>query len=221
MRRFEGIIESAIPPVSKNVLWLDKGVAKYHRNGKWEAIETGSADISWGDINDKPEEYTPEVLRIPIEKFAAGVTLTDEEFDEWLTKIRKGHIALLTEYGEDGSIKSQSCLEAVVTTMGSNDRIVLSQVLHNNGASSLFAAITTSVIYDRGKKCIYYSGNFFCQNLPYNANKYLAGNGNWKDFPVGKAVADTDATKAATAQSVATTLNALLASLRASGAIQS
>jgi hypothetical protein len=35
------------------------------------------------------------------------------------------------------------------------------------------------------------------------------------------AVADTDATGAATAQSVATTLNTLLASLRASGTIQS
>ena len=38
---------------------------------------------------------------------------------------------------------------------------------------------------------------------------------------MGTAVADTDATEAATAQTVANTLNALLASLRASGAIQS
>lgn len=218
MRRFEGIIESAIPPVSKNVLWLDKGVAKYYRNGKWEALGTGSADISWGDINDKPEEYTPEVLRIPEEKFVSGVTLTDEEFDEWLTKIRKGHIALLTGYGEDGSIKSQSCLEAYAV---SDNRIILSQVPHNNADYSIFAAKTTSIIYNRGKKCTYYSGDFLCRRTPYNANKYLAGNGDWKDFPVGKAVADTDATEAATAQSVATTLNALLASLRASGAIQS
>lgn len=217
MRKFEGIIESATPPASKNVLWVDRGVVKYHRNGKWVALETGSAEISWGDINDKPEEYTPEVLRIPEEKFGVGVTLTDEEFDEWRAKISKGCIALLTTYNEDGTIQEQNCLEAYV----SKNRIVLSHVVHNNGANNIYGAISTSVIYNRGKKSIYYSGGFSCQKLPHNASKYLNGDGNWKDFPIGKAVADTDATETATAQSVATTLNALLASLRASGAIQS
>lgn len=217
MRKFEGIIESTTPPISKNVLWVDRGVVKYHRNGKWVALETGSAEISWGDINDKPEEYTPEVLRIPEEKFGVGVTLTDEEFDEWKAKISKGCIALLAEYNEDGTIKSQSCLE----TYAGEDRIILSQVIHNNAANSMYGAKSTSIIYDRGKKSIYYSGNFKCYKMPNNASKYLDGKGNWKDFPIGEAIADTDATETATAQSVATTLNALLASLRASGAIQS
>lgn len=217
MRKFEGIIESATPPASKNVLWIDRGVVKYHRNGKWVALETGSAEISWGDINDKPEEYTPEVLRIPEEKFATGVTLTDEEFDEWKAKISKGCIALLTEYNEDGTIKGQLPMESIAI----NNRIVLDIIKSNTAADRYFSAKVESAIYDRGKKCVKKEGTFGARNSGGSANTYLAGDANWKNFPIGEAIADTDATETATAQSVATTLNALLASLRASGAIQS
>ena len=217
MRKFEGIIESATPPASKNVLWIDRGVVKYHRNGKWVALETGSAEISWGDINDKPEEYTPEVLRIPEEKFATGVTLTDEEFDEWKAKISKGCIALLTEYNEDGTIKGQLPMESIAI----NNRIVLDIIKSNTTADRYFSAKVESAIYDRGKKCVKKEGTFGARNSGGSANTYLAGDANWKNFPIGEAIADTDATETATAQSVATTLNALLASLRASGAIQS
>lgn len=217
MRKFEGIIESATPPASKNVLWIDRGVVKYHRNGKWVALETGSAEISWGDINDKPEEYTPEVLRIPEEKFATGVTLTDEEFDEWKAKISKGCIALLTEYNEDGTIKGQLPMESFAI----NNRIVLDIIKSNTAADRYFSAKVESAIYDRGKKCVKKEGTFGARNSGGSANTYLAGDANWKNFPIGEAIADTDATETATAQSVATTLNALLASLRASGAIQS
>lgn len=217
MRKFEGIIESATPPASKNVLWIDRGVVKYHRNGKWVALETGSAEISWGDINDKPEEYTPEVLRIPEEKFATGVTLTDEEFDEWKAKISKGCIALLTEYNEDGTIKGQLPMESFAI----NNRIVLDIIKSNTAADRYFSAKVESAIYDRGKKCVKKEGTFSARNSGGSANTYLAGDANWKNFPIGEAIADTDATETATAQSVATTLNALLASLRASGAIQS
>lgn len=217
MRKFEGIIESATPPASKNVLWIDRGVVKYHRNGKWVALETGSAEISWGDINDKPEEYTPEVLRIPEEKFATGVTLTDEEFDEWKAKISKGCIALLTEYNEDGTIKGQLPMESIAI----NNKIVLDIIKSNTAADRYFSAKVESAIYDRGKKCVKKEGTFGARNSGGSANTYLAGDANWKNFPIGEAIADTDATETATAQSVATTLNALLASLRASGAIQS
>lgn len=217
MRKFEGIIESATPPASKNVLWIDRGVVKYHRNGKWVALETGSAEISWGDINDKPEEYTPEVLRIPEEKFATGVTLTDEEFDEWKAKISKGCIALLTEYNEDGTIKGQLPMESIAI----NNRIVLDIIKSNTATDRYFSAKVESAIYDRGKKCVKKEGTFSARNSGGSANTYLAGDANWKNFPIGEAIADTDATETATAQSVATTLNALLASLRASGAIQS
>lgn len=217
MRKFEGIIESATPPASKNVLWIDRGVVKYHRNGKWVALETGSAEISWGDINDKPEEYTPEVLRIPEEKFATGVTLTDEEFDEWKAKISKGCIALLTEYNEDGTIKGQLPMESIAI----NNRIVLDIIKSNTATDRYFSAKVESAIYDKGKKCVKKEGTFSARNSGGSANTYLAGDANWKNFPIGEAIADTDATETATAQNVAITLNALLASLRASGAIQS
>lgn len=39
MRRFEGIIESTIPPASKNILWIDRGVPKYYRNGQWTVLQ--------------------------------------------------------------------------------------------------------------------------------------------------------------------------------------
>lgn len=61
-------------------------------------------------------------------------------------------------------------------------------------------------------------------NIAENANNYTLPNASASTrggVLMGAAVADTDATETATAQSVATTLNALLASLRASGAIQS
>lgn len=61
-------------------------------------------------------------------------------------------------------------------------------------------------------------------SIASNANNYTLPDASASErggVLMGTAVTDTDATEAATAQSVATTLNALLASLRASGAIQS
>lgn len=56
MRRLDGIYESALPP-HKNALWLDKGVAKYYRNGKWVTIiaEDVDVNVSWNDVTGKPE----------------------------------------------------------------------------------------------------------------------------------------------------------------------
>ena len=54
MRRLDGIIESALPP-HKNVLWLDKGVVKYYRNGKWATVIADSNNVSWESISGKPK----------------------------------------------------------------------------------------------------------------------------------------------------------------------
>lgn len=54
MRRLDGIYESALPP-HKNALWLDKGIAKYYRNGKWTTIIAEDISINWGDISGKPK----------------------------------------------------------------------------------------------------------------------------------------------------------------------
>ena len=54
MRRLDGIYESALPP-HKNALWLDKGIAKYYRNGKWTTIIAEDISINWDDISGKPK----------------------------------------------------------------------------------------------------------------------------------------------------------------------
>lgn len=129
MRRLDGIYESALPP-HKNALWLDKGVAKYYRNGKWVTIIAEDIDVSWDSISGKP-------------KFA--------------------NVAVSGNYND------------------------LSNKPNIPAAYVLPAATLTA----------------------------LGG------VKVGTAVADTDATGAATAQTVATTLNSLLAALRACGVLTS
>ena len=127
MRRLDGIYESSLPP-HKNALWLDKGVAKYYRNGKWVTIIAEDIDVSWDSISGKPE-------------FA--------------------NVAVSGNYND------------------------LSNKPNIPAAYVLPAATLTA----------------------------LGG------VKVGTAVADTDATGAATAQTVATTLNSLLAALRACGVL--
>lgn len=129
MRRLDGIYESALPP-HKNALWLDKGVAKYYRNGKWVTIIAEDIDVSWDSISGKP-------------KFA--------------------NVAVSGNYND------------------------LSNKPNIPAAYVLPAATLTA----------------------------LGG------VKVGTAVADTDATGAATAQTVAATLNSLLAALRACGVLTS
>lgn len=219
MKRFEGIIESTTPPASKNVLWIDRGVPKYHRNGKWETLGAGNINISWNDISDKPEEYNPKVLRIPEDKFKGGVTLANNEFEEWVSKIKSGYLVVLEEYNKDGSTSNITPLEATVT---SNDsRIRLECVKSNTVSNAFYAAVTTQVIYDKSGESVYNSGSFSAQRTPYNSGVYLNGRGEWVKLPSGTSVPDTDTSEAATIQTVAATLNSLLASLRASGAIQS
>lgn len=35
MRYIHKVIESTVPPVETNVLWLNKGIARYFTKGKW------------------------------------------------------------------------------------------------------------------------------------------------------------------------------------------
>lgn len=126
MRRLDGIYESALPP-HKNALWLDKGVAKYYRNGKWVTIIAEDASTNWDDISGKPE----------------------------------------------------------------------------------FASVATSGSYNDLK------------DKPTIPEVYVlpAAGTNLGGVKIASAVADTNATETATAQTVAATLNALLAALRASGVL--
>lgn len=135
MRRLDGIYESALPP-HKNALWLDKGVAKYYRNGKWVTIPAAQVNSDWNATSG-----VSQILNKP--------TL------------------------------------ATVATSGSYDDLSNKP---NIPAVYVLPAAT------------------------------LAALGGVK---MGTAVADTDTTEAATAQTVATTLNSLLAALRVCGVLTS
>lgn len=135
MRRLDGIYESALPP-HKNALWLDKGVAKYYRNGKWVTIPAAQVNSDWNATS--------------------GVS----------------------------QILNKPTLATVATSGSYND---LSNKPNIPAAYVLPAAT-------------------------------LAALGGVK---MGTAVADTDTTEAATAQTVATTLNSLLAALRVCGVLTS
>ena len=83
MRRFEGIIESTIPPISKNVLWIDKGKIKYNRNGQWvevEAKEKEPIEVEWDDINDKPVTIQ-ELGNIPTITLKEDSTISEEDLE--------------------------------------------------------------------------------------------------------------------------------------------
>ncbi len=129
MRKLDGIYESALPP-HKNALWLDKGIAKYYRNGKWVTIIAGDVSANWDDISGKPE----------------------------------------------------------------------------------FASVATSGSYNDLKDKPTIPATYV---LPAATLAALGG------VKMGTAVADTDTTEAATAQTVATTINSLLAALRACGVLTS
>lgn len=171
MRRLDGIYESALPP-HKNALWLDKGVAKYYRNGKWVTIIAEDASTNWDDISGKPE-------------FASVATS-----------------------GSYNDLKDRPAIPSAQVNSDWNATSGISQILNK----PTLAAVATSGSYtDLSDKPTIPAAYV----LPAATLAALGG------VKMGTAVADTDATEIATAQTVANTLNTLLASLRASGAIQS
>lgn len=56
MKRLQGIVESINAPAT-NVLWLNKGTAKYFSNGRWVTL-AGDSNVSWDNIADKPSFAT-------------------------------------------------------------------------------------------------------------------------------------------------------------------
>lgn len=169
MRRLDGIYESALPP-HKNALWLDKGVAKYYRNGKWVTIIAEDVSTNWNDISGKPE-------------FASVATS-----------------------GSYNDLKDKPIIPAAQVNSDWNATSGISQILNK----PTLAAVATSGSYtDLSNKPTIPAAYV----LPAATLAALGG------VKMGTAVADTDATEAATAQTVATTLNLLLAALRACGVL--
>lgn len=215
MKRYREIIQSETAPSTSDLWIIDNGL-KYF-NGGWKDLG-GKNEVTWDDIKNKPDQFAPKVLRIPEDKLRNGITLSDEEFDDYASKIQSGYLVAAVEYHDDGSIKSCRPIEAYYYNNNNNNRIVLKSLKSNSGTKGYISVVETYVTYSKGGgESVYRGGTFGAYTLPYNGAKYLAGDGNWKIFPVADTVTDADTSDAVTAQSVAATLNTLLQSLRNSG----
>lgn len=210
MKRYREIIQSETAP-STSDLWIIDNRLKYF-NGGWKDLG-GKNEVTWDDIKNKPDQFDPRVLRIPEDKLRGGITLSDKKFDDYRSKIQSGYLVVVVAYNDDGSIKNCRPIEAYA----SGNRIILRGFASDTGASRYISIKETCVIYDKGSKSVLMGGTFGAYALPYKSAKYLAGDGNWKTFPVANTVTDVDTSDVVTVQSVAATLNALLQSLRNSG----
>lgn len=210
MKRYREIIQSETAP-STSDLWIIDNRLKYF-NGGWKDLG-GKNEVTWDDVKNKPDQFVPKVLRIPEDELKSGITLSDEKFDDYMSKIQSGYLVVAVAYNNDGSIKKCRPIEAYA----SGNRIILRGFESNTGASGYISIKEICIIYDKGVKSVYWGGTYGANTMPLYGAKYLAGDGTWKTFPVANTVADVDTSDAVTVQSVATTLNTLLQSLRNSG----
>lgn len=203
MRRFRDIIESPFP-VPTNVLWLKGSTLKGFVSGKWTTL--GGADkVAWNDITDKPEFATvsisgsyndlkdkptiPPAYSLPI---ANRTALGGVKSSTTGTTPDRDY---LVEVNSDGTMKVNVPWVDLNTTY---------PVVSENANGLMSVALLQKL-----------------NGIEAQANKYTlpAASTSLGGVKIASAVADTDATEAATAQTVATTLNELLAALRASGVL--
>lgn len=203
MRRFRDIIESPFP-VPTNVLWLKGSILKGFVNGKWTTL--GGADkVAWNDITDKPEFATVSI----------SGSYNDLKDKPTIPPAYSLPIANRTALG---GVKSS-------TTGTAPDRDYLVEV-NSDGTMKVnvpWVDLNTTYPVVSGNANGLMSVALFqkLNGIEAQANKYTlpAASTSLGGVKIASAVADTDATEAATAQTVATTLNELLAALRASGVL--
>lgn len=72
MNKIIGIIESSYPPDRNNILWVDKGVLKYFRNGSWVTIGEGAAGIT--ELEEKVDDLDKEMgdVKLDLLKFGSS-----------------------------------------------------------------------------------------------------------------------------------------------------
>nr|DAQ46173.1 MAG TPA: Head fiber protein [Crassvirales sp.] len=201
MRRFRDIIESPFP-VPTNVLWLKGSTLKGFINGKWTTL--GGADkVAWNDITDKPEFATVSI----------SGSYNDLKDKPTIPPAYSLPIANRTALG---GVKSS-------TTGTTPDRDYLVEV-NSDGAMKVnvpWIDTTYPVVSENANGLMSVALLQKLNGIEAQANKYTlpAAGASLGGVKIASAVADTDATEAATAQTVATTLNELLAALRASGVL--
>lgn len=234
MKRLNTIIESTVPPTISNILWLDKGILKYLRNGLWTEIGKDPSEVLWADIKGKPEfstvatsgSYNDLVDTPDLSNFVtfAGSTPSSKKMTgslHWNFPDNGDDVGIIYEYSESSKTIGLSAGLHGFLISYTDDRwqsIILSQ-----GALSIMAI--DGVNSDSPMTAPNFIGPL--KGNADSATKLQTPRKiNGVDFdgtkdinlPRGEAVADV-VTSGATAETVATTLNALLAQLRTIGII--
>lgn len=202
MRRFRDIIESPFP-VPTNCLWIKGTNLKGFINGNWVNLGGNDRKINWSDIEGVPE-------------FAA--VATTGSYDDLSNKptIPSAYTLPVATASVLGGAKSS-------TTGTTPDRDYLVEV-NSDGTMKVnvpWTDTTYPVVSENANGLMSVDLLQKINGIEAQANKYTlpAASASLGGVKIASAVADTDATEAATAQTVATTLNELLAALRASGVL--
>lgn len=202
MRRFRDIIESPFP-VPTNCLWIKGTNLKGFINGNWVNLGGNDRKINWSDIEGVPE-------------FAA--VATTGSYDDLSNKptIPSAYTLPAATASVLGGVKSS-------TTGTTPDRDYLVEV-DSDGIMKVnvpWTDTTYPVVSENANGLMSVALLQKINGIEAQANKYTlpAASASLGGVKIASAVADTDATEAATAQTVATTLNKLLAALRASGVL--
>lgn len=229
MKRFREIIQDNTAP-STSDLWINKGKLKYF-DGGWKDLG-GSEQVSWDNIQDNPilsngdgskvlydnGTYDTDSLIIDVSKYQSigREYPIDAEYASYLKDILINNKKRIYIKIASGDLFSPIYIE----NTSNNSRRLWYQELSYNKENNMLTIYTYSVYIGMASNPTY---RYIQRDFYGSIQVYFYEVGDNTQFKLkrGEAVADTDATETATAQSVATTLNALLASLRASGAIQS
>lgn len=201
MRRFRDIIESPFP-VPTNCIWIKGTNLKGFINGNWVNLGGNDRKINWSDIEGVPE-------------FAA--VATTGSYDDLSNKptIPSAYTLPVATASVLGGVKSS-------TTGTTPDRDYLVEV-NSDGTMKVnvpWTDTTYPVVSENANGLMSVALLQKINGIEAQANKYtLPASASLGGVKIASAVADTDATEAATAQTVATTLNELLAALRASGVL--
>lgn len=202
MRRFRDIIESPFP-VPTNCLWIKGTNLKGFIDGNWVNLGGNDRKINWSDIEGVPE-------------FAA--VATTGSYDDLSNKptIPSAYTLPAATASVLGGVKSS-------TTGTTPDRDYLVEV-NSDGIMKVnvpWTDTTYPVVSENANGLMPIALLQKINGIEAQANKYTlpAAGASLGGVKIASAVADTDATEAATAQTVATTLNELLAALRASGVL--
>lgn len=202
MRRFRDIIESPFP-VPTNCLWIKGTNLKGFINGNWVNLGGNDRKINWSDIEGVPE-------------FAA--VATTGSYDDLSNKptIPSAYTLPVATASVLGGVKSST-----TGTTPNRDYLV---GVNSNGIMKVnvpWTDTTYPVVSKNANGLMSVALLQKINGIEAQANKYTlpAASASLGGVKIASAVADTDATEAATAQTVATTLNELLAALRASGVL--